>query len=44
MSDHSPAATNRWISRLGLALTAVIVGAYFVAMIADLAWDARLLP
>jgi hypothetical protein len=27
-----------------LALTAVVVGVYFATMIADLAWDALLLP
>jgi hypothetical protein len=44
MNDLSSTATTRWISRLGLALTAVVVGAYFAAMIADLAWDVGLLP
>jgi hypothetical protein len=27
-----------------LALTAMVVGVYFATMIADLAWDALLLP
>ena len=44
MSDRSSTATTLWISRLGLALTAVVVGVYFATMIADLAWDALLLP
>ena len=44
MSDRSTTAAARWISRLGLALTAVVVGVYFATMIADLAWEALLLP
>lgn len=44
MSYRTSTATARWISRLGLALTAVVVGVYFATMIADLAWDALLLP
>ena len=44
VSEHSHAMTTRWISRLGLALTVVIVGAYFAAMIADSAWDPGFLP
>ena len=44
MNDLSSTATTRWISRLGLALTAVVVGVYLAAMITDLAWDAGLLP
>jgi hypothetical protein len=44
MSELYSAAPTQWTERLGLAVMAIVVGAYFVMLMTDVAWDVGLLP
>ena len=44
MNDLASGGIGRWLGRLGIAIPVIVVGGYFAAIIADLAWDLGLLP
>jgi hypothetical protein len=44
MNELASSGIGRWLGRLGIAIPVIVVGGYFAAIIADLAWDLGLLP
>jgi hypothetical protein len=44
MNELASGGIGRWLGRLGIAIPVIVVGGYFAAIIADMAWDLGLLP